>query len=82
MLEGIWACWIQQWQAAVSGSDRGSCQEICYEEEQLMFFHNLYIHSQNQRKVWLEEIVYCRRSQHLICLVELLEVVVASLYPR
>lgn len=58
------------------------CQEICFEEKELMFLRNLYIHSQNQRKVRLEETVYSRSSQSLIYLVEPLAAVVAPPYCR
>lgn len=66
----------------MSGSDRASCQEICVEEEELVFLHYLCILSQNLRKVRLEEIIYCRGSQCLVCLVDPLAAVVAPTYHR
>lgn len=47
-----------------------------------MSLHNLFIPSQNQRKVRLKGVVHYRGSQHLSCFVELLAVAVAFLYPR
>lgn len=75
-------CWTQMREVAVSGSDRASCQEIYVEEEELVFLHCLCILSQNLRKVRLEEIIYCRGSQCLVCLVDPLAAVVAPTYHR
>lgn len=42
-----------------------------------MSLHDLFIPSENQRKVRLKEIMYCRGSQHLSCFVETLTGVVS-----